>query len=144
MKINKTIMKKTKYFFCVLLLSCFIIPTMNAQDFVYTPKNPAFGGDTFNYNWLLSSAQTQNLLEAEETSIGRSTLETFTESLNRQLLNNISRQLITTEFGEEGLTDGTYTLGNFTLDVVSTLDGLSITILDTTQGEQTQIIIPYF
>lgn len=137
-------MKKTKYFLLMVLFGCFLLPTMNAQDFVYTPKNPAFGGDTFNYNWLLSSAQTQNLLEAEETTNGRSTLESFTESLNRQLLNNISRQLITTEFGEEGLTDGTYTLGNFTLDVVSTLEGLSITILDITQGEQTQIIIPYF
>ena len=137
-------MKKTKYFFLVLAFGCFLMPTINAQDFVYQPKNPAFGGDTFNYNWLLSSAQTQNLLEDEQPLNTRSTLETFTESLNRQLLNNISRQLITTEFGENGLSDGTYTLGNFTLDVQSTLDGLSITILDTALGEQTQIIIPYF
>jgi len=137
-------MKKTKYFFLVLTLGCFLIPTINAQDFVYQPKNPAFGGDTFNYNWLLSSAQSQNLIEAESELNTRSTLDVFTESLNRQLLSNLSRQLITTEFGENGLTDGTYTLGNFTLDVVSTLDGLSITILDTSLGEQTQIIIPYF
>lgn len=137
-------MKKMKYFFCLILFSCFLIPTMNAQDFVYTPKNPAFGGDTFNYNWLLSSAQTQNLLEAEETLSGRSTLETFTESLNRQLLSNLSRQLISTEFGEDSLADGTYNLGDFSLDVVSTLEGLNITIFDPTTGEQTQIIIPYF
>ena len=137
-------MKKTKYFFLMVLFSCFLMPTINGQDFVYTPKNPAFGGDTFNYNWLLSSAQTQNLLEAEETTNGRSSLETFTESLNRQLLSNLSRQLISSEFGEDSLTDGSYNLGEFTLDVVSTLEGLNLTIFDPTTGEQTQIIIPYF
>ena len=36
-----------------------------AQDFVYKPVNPAFGGDTFNYNWLLSSANAQNQYEDE-------------------------------------------------------------------------------
>ena len=39
---------------------------MNAQDLVYKPKNPAFGGDTFNYQWLLSSAESQNKLKDEE------------------------------------------------------------------------------
>jgi len=138
-------MKKTKHILWILLFGCFFIPNMNAQDFVYTPKNPAFGGDTFNYNWLLSSAQTQNLLEEDEEPFSRaSTLDNFTASLERQLLNNLSRQLITTEFGENGLSDGSYTIGSFTLDVLSTLEGLSITILDTSQGEQTQILIPYF
>ena len=128
----------------MLLFCYFLMPTMNAQDFVYKPKNPAFGGDTFNYNWLLSSAQSQNLLEEETELSSSSTLDAFTESLNRQLLSNLSRQLITTEFGENGLTDGSYTIGNFNLDVISTLEGLSITIFDSSQGEQTQIIIPYF
>ena len=137
-------MKKTKHTLLLVLFCYFLMPTLNAQDFVYKPKNPAFGGDTFNYNWLLSSAQSQDLLEEEVELSSTSTLDAFTESLNRQLLNNISRQLITTEFGENGLSDGTYTIGNFNLDVISTLEGLSITILDITQGEQTQIIIPYF
>jgi curli production assembly/transport component CsgF len=30
-----------------------------AQD-LYKPKNPAFGGDTFNYQWMISSAESQN------------------------------------------------------------------------------------
>ena len=33
------------------------------QQLTYEPINPAFGGDTFNYQWLLSSANAQNSFE---------------------------------------------------------------------------------
>ena len=103
------------------------------QDFVYKPINPAFGGDTFNYNWLLSSAQAQDLTEdpdAPEFGNSRTTAESFAESLNRLLLNQISREIVTSQFGEEGFTDGTYELGDFQVDVATTLEGLSITVFD--------------
>jgi len=136
-------MKKITIFACLVFLSFnFCV----AQDFVYKPKNPAFGGDTFNYNWLLSSAQTQNLIDDPdllERTQG-STLDNFTESLNRQLLSQLSRQLITAQFGENGLEDGNYTVGDFQIDVSSSIEGLVISILDTGAGEQTQVIIPYF
>lgn len=118
---------------------------LEAQDLVYRPKNPAFGGDTFNYNWLLSSAQAQDLTEDDrKTTTSRSSVETFANSFNNLLLSQLSRQLLTTQFGEDGLQDGTYTLGNFQVDVASTLEGLTITIFDQAQGESTQIVIPFF
>jgi len=119
-----------------------------AQDLVYKPINPAFGGETFNYQWMLNSAQVQNLIEEPEDdtfNINRgSSLEDFAESLNRQLLNQISRQVVTSQFGEAGLEEGSYTVGNFQIEVNNTTEGLSITILDTALGEQTQVIIPFF
>ncbi len=133
----------------LLLLSICLFGTMNlcfSQDFVYKPKNPAFGGDTFNYNWLLSSAQVQDLLE-DPDAIDRSqssSVNDFAESLNRQLLSQLSRQLVTTQFGEDGLEDGNYTFGNFQVDVTTTIEGLVINILDTGLGEQTQVIVPFF
>jgi curli production assembly/transport component CsgF len=117
-----------------------------SQDFVYTPKNPAFGGDTFNYNWLLASAQAQNLIE-DPNSRGfssTSSLDNFAESLNRQLLSTISRELISNQFGEEGLQEGIYSIGDFQIDIASSLEGLTITLFDTLNGEQTQIVIPFF
>ena len=45
----------------ITLVGLLISMTSFSQDLVYKPKNPAFGGDTFNYNWLLSSAESQNL-----------------------------------------------------------------------------------
>ena len=137
-------MKRKLHLLLFGLFSLICLSNTSAQDFVYTPKNPAFGGDTFNYNWLLSSAQTQNLIEEPATDEGSSALDAFTESLERQLLSNLSRQLSGAQFGENNLEDGTYQIGNFNLDVISTLDGLSITISDTSAGETTQIIIPYF
>ncbi len=118
------------------------------QDLVYRPKNPAFGGDTFNYNWLLASAQTQDLTEdtrPKTTSTSTTnTLQSFTESLNRQLLSQISRQIITNQFGEDSLQPGSYSIGDFQIDVSSTLDGLSIVIQDAGTGDQTEILIPFF
>ncbi len=121
----------------------------NGQDLVYKPVNPAFGGETFNYQWLLSSAQVQNLIEEPEgddifSFNQSSTLDDFAETLNRQLLSQISRELTTSQFGEAGLEEGSYTIGNFQIEVNNTTEGLSITILDTALGEQTQVIIPFF
>jgi len=138
--------------FTKILILLFIgLPALSfGQDFVYKPKNPAFGGDTFNYQWLLNSADSQNLLTADDdddpfSSFNQGTsLDDFTESLNRQLLSQISRQIVTNQFGEQGLEEGAYTVGNFQIDVANTLDGLSITILDTSLGQQTQVIIPFF
>ncbi len=117
-----------------------------AQDMVYQPKNPAFGGETFNYNWLLSSAQAQDLTvdkrEAERKQ--ESALNDFSASLNRQILNQLSRQLVTSQFGEQGLEEGFYSFGNFQVNVANGLDGLIVTITDTSAGEQTQVTIPYF
>ncbi|MEM6967731.1 MAG: curli production assembly/transport component CsgF [Bacteroidota bacterium] len=138
-------MKKSIYRLAFIIPCFFLMNSLSAQDFVYRPKNPAFGGDTFNYNWLLSSAQSQNLIdEPEDPEDARSSLDAFKESLERQLLSNISRQLSGAQFGESNLEDGTYQVGDFSLDVISTLEGLSITISDSGAGEQTQIIIPYF
>lgn len=46
-----------------IILFLLITSAVNSQGFVYKPKNPAFGGDTFNYQWLLSSAESQNKLK---------------------------------------------------------------------------------
>ncbi|MEO1262895.1 MAG: curli production assembly/transport component CsgF [Bacteroidota bacterium] len=135
----------TKIGFACLFL--FLSSFAFGQDFVYTPKNPAFGGDTFNYNWLLSSAQIQDLTEdpnALQFGNTRSTADSFAQSLNNLILSQLSREIITTQFGEDGFTDGTYELGEFQIDVATTLEGLTITVLDLSQGEQTQIVIPFF
>lgn len=131
-----------------IILFCFSGTLCSGQDLVYKPVNPAFGGETFNYQWLLNSAQAQNLIEEpEDDSFSFNTgsdLENFAETLNRSILNQISRELTTSQFGEAGLEEGSYTIGNFQIEVENTIEGLSISILDTSLGEQTQVIIPFF
>ena len=135
-------MKKTILTICLGFLALGLF----AQDMVYKPKNPAFGGETFNYNWLLSSAQAQNLIEDPDLLLDNqsNTLDDFAETLNRQLLNQLSRQLVTSQFGEQGLEEGNYTFGDFNIDVTTGLDGLVITIFDASIGESTQVTIPFF
>lgn len=118
--------------------------SIQAQQLVYTPKNPAFGGNTFNYQWLLSSAEAQKSFKAPAGE-GRerlTELERFTQSLNSQLLGQVSRRLFTQQFGEGDLRPGTFTFGSLALDVFESDEGLVINILDTNTGEQTQIIVP--
>lgn len=140
-------MKKLLFSIAFLTLCSLLPQSLQSQDLIYRPINPAFGGETFNYNWLLNSAQVQDLTEdtRDQGTIGnRSSLNDFTESLNRQLLSQLSRQLVAAQFGETGLEEGNYTIGNYQIDVSSTLDGLSITVFDSSVGDQTQIIIPYY
>lgn len=113
------------------------------QQLTYKPVNPNFGGEVFNYQQLLSSANAQNFFK-EETA-GReqqSELDRFTENLNRQLLNQISRSLLTTQIGQNGLQEGTFSFGSLEVEIYDSLEGLVINILDVNTGEQSQIIVP--
>ena len=117
---------------------------MYSQQLVYKPRNPNFGGDTFNYQWLLSSAEAQNTFTDPNQQAGdeKSDLEKFTENLNSQLLSAVSRSLFVDQFGTGDLEPGTYTFGSLSVEIFPSNDGLVISILDTGNGEQTQIIIP--
>ena len=128
----------------LLLLFFFGSFAVSAQDLVYTPKNPAFGGNPYNSSWLMQSAEAQNSFKDPQAS-GRqqqTELERFTSSLNNQLLNQVSRSMFTNQFGSDGLSPGTYTFGSLAVDIYESNEGLVINILDTNTGEQTQVIIP--
>lgn len=116
----------------------------NAQSLVYKPVNPAFGGDTFNYQWLLSSAESQNKFkETQDLGLGQqSELQRFKENLNSQILNQVSSSLFQQQFGTEGLTEGAYVFGSLSIDIYRSNLGLVVDILDTDTGEQSQVIVP--
>lgn len=132
---------------CILVVCLLYSMAATAQDFVYTPVNPAFGGNTFNYNWLLSSATAQNGTTdpnaADRTSIfDRDPLEEFRNSLNRQILNQLSRNVLGDQFTDGQIAVGTFTVGDFTIDVVPSGDGVVITIIDLSTGGQSTIEVP--
>ena len=137
------------FFLAVTRLLFFFSLHSQAQDFVYTPKNPAFGGNTFNYQWMLSSAQAQDTYKAPvETdsrfSYLRDPAQDFAESLNRQILSRLSREIVTRQFGEEALEEGTYVLGDYQIDIGNADGGINITIVDNTTGSTTTVSVPYF
>ncbi len=115
-----------------------------AQDFVYKPINPAFGGDSYNYTWLLSSAESQNKIKDPDSKSSYETdpLADFQEDMNRQILYNLSRKLVDDQFGEDALEPGVYDVGSYHIEVSEGADGLNVTILDAASGTQTSVIIP--
>lgn len=123
--------------------------SLYGQDFTYTPKNPAFGGFYYNYQWLLQSAQIQDNTEDTESetsssSSQRNALDDFEQSLNRQILSQLSREIVRNQFGEDALTEGTFNIGSYQMEVTEELGGLSVVILDVTTGDQTTLFIPYY
>ena len=118
-----------------------------AQDFKYQAVNPAFGGDTFNYNWLLSQAQAQNDYSEDPNAdpFNRDPLADFQNDLNRQILSQLSRSLVGDLFGEDGsLNEGTYEIGNYQIEIINGLDGVNIGIFDTSTGGTTTVTVPVF
>lgn len=123
-----------------ILIIFFSLNTLS-QQLVYKPTNPNFGGDTFNYQQLLSSAEAQNSFEDSANQNEGSELDKFADNLNRQILGQLSRSM----FGDklnDGLTAGTYNFGSLLLEIFDSSEGLVINILDINTGEQTQIIVP--
>jgi len=141
-------MKKT--FFYISIFVFFFCQQTFAQDLVYTPKNPAFGGNPYNYSWMLSSAEAQNTIEAPEDASSAYSDYTsdaasdFAESLNRQILSRLSREIVTRQFGEDALEEGSYILGDYQIDIGDSGNGVNITITDNTTGATTTVEVPYF
>ncbi|KPH12786.1 curli production assembly/transport component CsgF [Chryseobacterium sp. ERMR1:04] len=116
-----------------------------SQQLVYKPINPAFGGDTFNYQWLLSSANAQNQFDDKSNNSllkNVNSVDGFGQSLNRQVLSELSRKLFEEQFGEGSVKPGNYLFGSLYLQVTTTAQGLLINILDTNTGDQSEIVIP--
>lgn len=137
-----------KPFLTLSLLFAFFVHgrAVQAQDFVYEPKNPAFGGgNTFNYTWLLSSAQAQNsILDPAAAGAATATdpLASFASNLNQQVLSQLSNRLIASQFGSGAIRPGSYTVGSYQIQVTPGANGISVQVTDTSTGNQTTITIP--
>ncbi|MBS9524354.1 curli assembly protein CsgF [Litoribacter ruber] len=136
-----------KFLLVFVLAFPFWIGMSDAQQLVYRPINPAFGGETFNYQWMLSSAQAQDTFtdpSADAFGYGRDPMEDFAESLNRQILSNLAREIVTRQFGEEGLQEGSYQLGDYLIDIGGGGGGLNVSIRDSRTGATTTVEVPHF
>ncbi len=126
----------------VSFLLFFVASFSFGQQLTYKPVNPNFGGNTFNYAWLLSSAEAQNsFTDPDEEQDDKSGIDEFSENLNRQLLGQISRTLLNAKLGD-GLQEGSFVFGDLAIEIIESSEGLVINILDINTGEQTQIIVP--
>lgn len=139
-----------KVFNTVIIIVTFLLlvaAPLSAQDLVYYPKNPAFGGNPGNYSWLKASADTQNLFEEDFSTsrFQRDPLEDFKSSLQRQVLSQLTRDLVLRQFGEgEEIQESRFEFGEFTIEIIPGLDGIQLRIYNILTGDETSITIPNF
>lgn len=131
--------------FALIIAYIFLMPaTSAAQDFVYTPQNPAFGGSALNYSWLLNSANAQNKFQGSSRfGFDRDPLADFQESLQRQVLSELTRNVIRDRFGNVDLSQqNTFEFGEFSIDIVPGPNGIDINIINLATGESTTVTVP--
>ncbi|MDZ7659861.1 curli assembly protein CsgF [Fodinibius sp.] len=135
-------------FFATAVLAgfMFVIPgQVEAQDFVYQPKNPAFGGTYANYSWMLNSANQQNKFQGSSSRFRRDPLKNFEQSLQRQVLSQLTRQIVGNRFGEGNIDlskQSNFEFGEFNISINPGPDGVSIQIQNILSGESTTVTIP--
>mgnify|MGYP006199703887 FL=1 len=118
---------------CLLASAC----AAQATELVYTPVNPAFGGNPLNGTWLLNNAQAQNDyddpdIKSRATTTGTSALDRFTSQLQSRLLSQLLDNIST------GNT-GSLSTDSFIVNVIDDSGALSIQVTDRATGEISEI-----
>lgn len=115
----------------------------SAQDLLYTPINPSFGGNPFNSAHLLGLANAQNRYEDPARSRNQTQGEQFARQLQSRLLSALSSQLVDAIFGENPQERGRFVFGGQIIEFVRGLDSVVLTITNE-DGSVTVIEIPTF
>ncbi len=119
------------------LLGFGLVGTVQATELVYTPVNPAFGGNPLNGTWLLNNAQAQNDHDDPDsgsTASRQSALERFTSTLESRLLSQLLTNI------EEGNT-GSLTTESFIINMIDDGGQLTIEITDRATGEVSEVVV---
>ena len=128
----------------LLLLAALAAPQAQAQQLVYQPQNPSFGGFSGNYQYLFGLAQAQNDFE-DSARLLRDPLADFEQNLQRQVLSQLSREIVADRFGDVDLTrEGRYDFGDFQIEVVPGLSEITIRIFNVLTGDESVVTIPAF
>lgn len=126
------------------VICCFTAIETYAQDFIYSPKNPAFGGNSLNFSAFLNIANQQNKFQNQTDRFRRDPLADFEASLQRQVLSQLTREIIGNRFGADiNLQEqNNFEFGEFNVSINPGSDGVSINISNILTGESTSITIP--
>lgn len=115
-----------------------------AQDIVYEPVNPSFGGNPFNSAHLLGIANAQNDFRDPRAQTSGSQADIFARQLQSRLLSALSSQIVSAIFGDNPQERGIIRFGGQTIEFVRGLEEVTLTIANDETGEVTVIVIPTF
>lgn len=123
-------------------LSIVLCQAASAEDLVYTPINPSFGGNPFNSAHLLGIANAQNKFKDPAAATSGSEADIFARQLQSRLLSALSSQITDAIFGANAQEHGTVTFGDQTIEWQRGIDEVTLTITNNVTGEVTTIQVP--
>ncbi len=112
----------------------------SADELVYTPVNPSFGGNPFNSSHLLGTANAQNDYQTPRNKETQS--EQFVRMLQSRLLSALASQVSDAILGDNAQPTGEVIYGSQTVRWETLIDQIRLTITDTSTGSTTEIVIP--
>src|SRR5262249_49162820 len=124
----------------VLAYACLMVSPAAAQQLVYTPKDPTFGGNPFNSSHLFGLANAQNPFTNRGTQ-NLTQAQLFAPQLQSRILADLADQVTNAIFGPNAQDHGTYSFGGETVSFVRTLEGTTVTITDAS-GAVTTMTVP--
>ena len=123
----------------------------DASQITYTPVDPSFGGNPGNSSHLLSIANAQNNYSAPVTATsggtgGSSATQTqaaqFLAQLQSRFISALASNVTNAIFGANPQDHGQIVFGDQTITFDRGLDAVSISILDASTGQTTDISVP--
>ena len=121
------------------------IGTASAQELVYEPNNPSFGGNPFNSSHLLGIANAQNSFTAPQDELEQETqAELFIRQLENRLLSGLANQVADAIFGDNPQDSGTIAFDDQLIEFVRGLDSITLTVKDLSTGTTTELVLPIF
>lgn len=133
--------------FCISTLAfCILAGPAQAQEMVYEPVNPSFGGNPFNSSHLLAIANAQDDTGPNGTSSSSNNAQAdlFVRQLQSRLLSGLAAEVTDAIFGENPQESGRIVFGDQTIEFFRGLESITLTIFDAATGQTTEIVIPLF
>jgi curli production assembly/transport component CsgF len=137
---NHYVMKFTAFALMSFIGGALLPVEASASELRYRPMNPSFGGDSFNSNHLLGTAQAQNDFEPPEEP--EDLLGNFERTITSSLISRISFQIADQILGENAQESGQYTLGDTIINFQRTGNTVEVTLVDGITGQRTTLEVP--
>jgi curli production assembly/transport component CsgF len=129
---------------CLVACAVLCAAPVSAQDVVYEPVSPTFGGNPFNSNHVLGVANANNDTRDPRAASTNSQADIFARQLQSRLLSALSSQIIDAIFGENPQESGLISFGGQTIEFFRSLDEVTLIIRNDETGEETRIVVPLF
>ena len=141
----KDLLRTTRISF--ILLMFFSVHPAYADQLVYEPVNPNFGGSPFNGSQLLNNALSQNKHKEESKNIASPFSNSFEAQLERAILSRLSSTLVANAFGDLDEPLESFTVNTGISEISVNVDDPAftvVTIINLETGESSVITIPNF